>query len=292
MNSNFICPALFLFIFFIQTPVTFTQSNGSSEYAACGEPFSCANIENIGYPFWGGSRPAYCGHPVFELNCRNQSPKITIRSVEYKVVSISNQTATIVRDDLLSNICPQNPQNASLDFNLFTYVSSGNQNITLFYGCTLILPVQVPIPNLFNCSEDSSNSNSRGLWSPIPGLPNIPGISNIIKCGIKIFVTVSQGVLETSLRTSLASKDLVTTSISSGFSVEWKANNGLCADCMSSGGLCGSNVTNSTEFVCYCANGTFSSTCGDTAGNDNNVAGVLPFNIVLLLLFDCFFFFF
>nr|GMD55466.1 LEAF RUST 10 DISEASE-RESISTANCE LOCUS RECEPTOR-LIKE PROTEIN KINASE-like 2.1 [Ipomoea batatas] len=253
MDFNPICPALFMFILLIQTPVTLCQNNGSSsEYEVCGEPFSCTNIENVGYPFWGGIRPAYCGHPSFELDCSKDSPEITIQSVKYRVVNISNraQTATIARDDLTTNICPSNPRNASLDFNLFSYVSSGDNNISLFYGCTIITTPVSLVSNLFNCSEANSNSTGNGLWLPsTTGLPN-----NNIKCGFEIFVTVSQEAFEALGNASLASEELLRTSVGGGFPVEWKANNSLCLECTSSGGRCGSNGNfNSTQFVCYYA---------------------------------------
>ncbi|XP_019154738.1 PREDICTED: LEAF RUST 10 DISEASE-RESISTANCE LOCUS RECEPTOR-LIKE PROTEIN KINASE-like 2.4 isoform X1 [Ipomoea nil] len=244
-HSNSICPALFVFIILlIQTPETLCQNNGSSgEYEACGEPFNCANIENVGYPFWGGSQPAYCGHPSFELDCSKDLPEITIQSVKYRVVNISNRadTATIARDDLTSNICPSNPRNASLDFNLFSYVSSGaDKNISLFYGCTSVSLVS----NLFNC-----NSTGNGLWSRSTGLPS----NNNIKCGFEIFVTVTQEAFEALGNASqLASEELLRTSVAGGFAVEWKANNSLCEECRSSGGRCGSNANLiSTQFVCY-----------------------------------------
>ncbi|XP_019154739.1 PREDICTED: LEAF RUST 10 DISEASE-RESISTANCE LOCUS RECEPTOR-LIKE PROTEIN KINASE-like 2.4 isoform X2 [Ipomoea nil] len=246
-HSNSICPALFVFIILlIQTPETLCQNNGSSgEYEACGEPFNCANIENVGYPFWGGSQPAYCGHPSFELDCSKDLPEITIQSVKYRVVNISNRadTATIARDDLTSNICPSNPRNASLDFNLFSYVSSGaDKNISLFYGCTSVSLVS----NLFNC-----NSTGNGLWSRSTGLPS----NNNIKCGFEIFVTVTQEAFEALGNASqLASEELLRTSVAGGFAVEWKANNSLCEECRSSGGRCGSNANLiSTQFVCYYA---------------------------------------
>ncbi|XP_019154610.1 PREDICTED: LEAF RUST 10 DISEASE-RESISTANCE LOCUS RECEPTOR-LIKE PROTEIN KINASE-like 2.7 [Ipomoea nil] len=106
MDSNLSLKSLLSLItllIFIHTPANFCLD----VYVRCGEAFSCANIENIGYPFWGGSRPVYCGHPSFELDCSKDLPEITIQSVKYRVVNTSNrpaQTATIARDDLLSNI--------------------------------------------------------------------------------------------------------------------------------------------------------------------------------------------
>nr|GMD55468.1 LEAF RUST 10 DISEASE-RESISTANCE LOCUS RECEPTOR-LIKE PROTEIN KINASE-like 2.1 [Ipomoea batatas] len=217
---------------------------------ACAESFSCGNIDAIAYPFWGGNQPAYCGHPSFMLDCNIDSPpEITILSVKYKVLGISSQAATIVSYDLSTNICPSNPQNTSLDFNLFSYAPSVN-NITLFYGCTTTNPVSVPIPNLFNCSD----SNKNVLWSPNTGLPNIS--SNNITCGSEISVTVTQEAFEALLNASVVTEELLRTSVGAGFSVDWEAYNSLCDNCTGSGGRCGSNGDSiSTQFVCYTDNG-------------------------------------
>nr|GMD51979.1 LEAF RUST 10 DISEASE-RESISTANCE LOCUS RECEPTOR-LIKE PROTEIN KINASE-like 1.4 isoform X3 [Ipomoea batatas] len=240
-------PILFLFIIlFIQAPRTLCEFNTSSVYEACAESFSCGDIDGIGYPFWGGSQPEYCGHPSFGLSCSDEShPEISILSVKYRVLYISSQAATIVRDDLLSNICPSNPQRTSLDLNLFSYTPSGNQNITLFYGCTITNPAVslASIPYLINCSEDISDSNKNVLWSPGTGFPTIPGIpSNIFRCGTDIFVTVTQQAFDALVNVSLnVTEDLLRTYVSGGFSVNWKANNSLCDNCTKSGGRCGSN---------------------------------------------------
>ncbi|XP_019154740.1 PREDICTED: LEAF RUST 10 DISEASE-RESISTANCE LOCUS RECEPTOR-LIKE PROTEIN KINASE-like 2.5 [Ipomoea nil] len=261
------CPAtFFLFIILlIQTPhLTFCDEfNSSSVYEACAQSFSCGDIDDIGYPFWGGSQPAYCGHPSFGLTCSDESsPEITILAVKYKVLGISSQAATIVRYDLSTNICPSIPQRASLDLNLFSYAPSGNQNITLFYGCTIVNPVSVPIPKLLNCSEEGSDSNRNNvLWSPTTGLPSIPGItSNIFRCGIDIFVTVTQEAFDSLVKASLnVTEDLLRTAVGGGFSVDWKANNTLCEDCTGTGGRCGSNGDPiSTQFICYIANSSSS----------------------------------
>lgn len=103
----------------------------------CSEPILCGDIE-IKYPFWGGGRPEYCGHPSFEIKCESNIPNIAIKSTAYKVIAIDTPTRilTLARDDLLSNICLDNPENASLDFNIFSYIST-DQNITLHYIETL-----------------------------------------------------------------------------------------------------------------------------------------------------------
>nr|GMD57039.1 LEAF RUST 10 DISEASE-RESISTANCE LOCUS RECEPTOR-LIKE PROTEIN KINASE-like 2.1 [Ipomoea batatas] len=236
-----------------------TPNSIGSVYEACAESFSCGDIDGIAYPFWGGNQPAYCGHPSFELSCNDEShPEISILSVKYKVLGISSQAATIVRDDLLSNICPSNPQRTSLDLNLFSYTPSGNQNITLFYGCTITNTAVslASIPYLINCTEEISDSNKNVLWSPGTGLPTIPGIpSNIFSCGSEIFVTVTQQAFDGLVKASLVTEDLLRTSVGAGFSVNWKANNSLCDNCTESGGRCGSNGDPiSTQFICFIGN--------------------------------------
>ncbi|XP_019154609.1 PREDICTED: LEAF RUST 10 DISEASE-RESISTANCE LOCUS RECEPTOR-LIKE PROTEIN KINASE-like 2.1 [Ipomoea nil] len=322
--------SIIITLILVQAPAaTFCQNN---EYVSCGDSFSCANIENIGYPFWGGSRPAYCGHPAFELNCSNEFPEIAIRSVQYRIFNISNQsqTAKIARNDLLNNICPWHPQNASLDFNLFNYVPSGDQNISLFYGCSTVEkpalncsepnnstflcnnenPPPVvdpsrdsgPTSHLFNCTESNGGNSShcniiiknQASFASIPHIFNCSegnssfgvyglGIGSLdnVRCGIRVVVTVTQGAFEA---LGNASEELIRTSMASGFAVEWKVNNSLCEESMRSGGRCGSNANLiSTQFVCYCANPTFSSTCTNirshTNGGNN---GMLPALFIVL----------
>ncbi|ONI17211.1 hypothetical protein PRUPE_3G145600 [Prunus persica] len=36
------------------------------QYLKCSASSQCANFPNIGYPFWGSSRPNYCGYPEFK----------------------------------------------------------------------------------------------------------------------------------------------------------------------------------------------------------------------------------
>nr|GMD55463.1 LEAF RUST 10 DISEASE-RESISTANCE LOCUS RECEPTOR-LIKE PROTEIN KINASE-like 2.4 [Ipomoea batatas] len=326
MDSNSLL-SIIITLILIQAPETLCQNNGSSpgEYVSCGDSFSCANIENIGYPFWGGSRPPYCGHPAFELNCSNEFPEMAIRSEQYRILNISNQsqTAKIARNDLLNNICPSHPQNASLDFNLFNYVPSGDQNITLFYGCTVVKPalntriparpfpaVSDPISENFNCTESKDNSSfnciiknhvsfvsisnifncSEGNSSfGVYGLGTSPRIGSLdnLRCGIQIVVTVTQGAFEALGNASHASEELVRTSIAGGFSVEWKANNSLCQECLRSGGQCGSNGNLiSTQFVCYCANGTFSSTCTNIRSHTNGDKNALSSAAAIILAFN------
>ncbi|THG16105.1 hypothetical protein TEA_018931 [Camellia sinensis var. sinensis] len=95
------------------------------------EEFQCANFPNISYPFWGGNRPDYCGHPNFGLDCQGDALRITIQSA-YRVLAIdtTTRTLTVVREEFWNNTCPTQFQNTTLDTAHFTYLSD-SQNLTL-----------------------------------------------------------------------------------------------------------------------------------------------------------------
>uniref|UniRef100_A0A2N9EP05 Wall-associated receptor kinase galacturonan-binding domain-containing protein n=1 Tax=Fagus sylvatica TaxID=28930 RepID=A0A2N9EP05_FAGSY len=126
--------------------------------------FSCGNINNIGFPFWGGIRPDGCGHRGLELNCdKNNVTIIKIRDVTYSVlnVNLNTQMLTITREDYLSGFCSPNFVNTTLDPTLFDF-SLGYQNLTLAYGCALS---SVALPGQLTCS--SSSGLCSGLWAEL-----------------------------------------------------------------------------------------------------------------------------
>ncbi|XP_028124254.1 LEAF RUST 10 DISEASE-RESISTANCE LOCUS RECEPTOR-LIKE PROTEIN KINASE-like 2.7 [Camellia sinensis] len=160
------------------------------QYANCNQPFHCGNIPNIGYPFWGGSRPEYCGHPSFSLNCQaDVPPKITIQARDYLVLAIDNtaQTLTVVRAEFWNNICPTTyPDNATLDTSHFNY-SSNSDDLTLYYGCPAIVGT-FKFPNWFGC--DGGNTASYYLTSSL-----VPGFNiNFGACITSVVVRVNRTV--------------------------------------------------------------------------------------------------
>jgi len=120
-------------------------------------PINCGRrLNNITYPFWGDSRPEFCGQHGYNLSCHNNEyPVLRFEALEFRVLNIStaNRTFTIARSDLWVGPCPPTPkfQNTTFNYSLFDYASTV-QNITLLYDC----PPQVSIlaaPNRFNCSQ-------------------------------------------------------------------------------------------------------------------------------------------
>ena len=119
----------------IHFPTSLLADN--EQYLTCEAPFNCGNLVNLSYPFWASNRPIYCGHPSFQLDCRSNVPQINITAMNYRVLEIndSSQTLKVARTDYLDTICPAALVNTTIDNNLFSYIASGDTNLTLYYNC-------------------------------------------------------------------------------------------------------------------------------------------------------------
>ncbi|KAK4367965.1 hypothetical protein RND71_011757 [Anisodus tanguticus] len=266
-----------IFFILIYIPGSFCQDD--ERFRKCGESFSCGDIA-INYPFWGGGRPEYCGgHPSLEINCESDILSIAIESTTYKVIAINTFTriVTLARDDLLSNICLDNPENTSLDLNTFSYVST-DQNITLYYGCTLRSGSQIvpTFPNVFKC-----DSNIFGIYTLI----DVSFDFSLVTCRNEIIARVNQ-TNAVALVSGTASVEVLRTAISGGFSVNWTTASFdyKCQQCDKSGGRCGSNP-GFAAFSCHCVTGTHPTNCNDrqNQGGDSGKKSQKPLAVGLIL---------
>ncbi|KAM7529791.1 hypothetical protein LguiB_033201 [Lonicera macranthoides] len=264
MNPNFFPTASSLFFviftFIIAIPPYFCREN--DQYATCGNSFDCANIRNIGYPFWGEDRPNYCGRSGFQLtNCQGDVPLITIDSISYRVLSMNelHESLTVSRADLYEENCPTYFFNATLDSTPFVEIST-NQIVTLLYGCTLVDPGQVtPIPSQFNCTVNGTTSINYFM------VEGALVTSNLVLCRSSVRVPVNETSAQALGKTGATTRDLQV-ALASGFGVEWNANNSFCDQCKGSSGWCGSNP-DSNSFACFCADGVYDTRCNTTAQN-------------------------
>uniref|UniRef100_A0A7N2MST5 non-specific serine/threonine protein kinase n=1 Tax=Quercus lobata TaxID=97700 RepID=A0A7N2MST5_QUELO len=121
----------------IHFPTSLLADN--ERYLTCEAPFNCSNLVNLSYPFWASNRPNYCGHPSFQLDCSNNVPRINITTMNYRVLEINNslQTLKVARTDYLDTMCPAALVNTTIDNNLFSYITSDDTNLTLYYNCLL-----------------------------------------------------------------------------------------------------------------------------------------------------------
>ncbi|CAL5372504.1 unnamed protein product [Camellia sinensis] len=225
----------------------------NEQYANCSKLFQCAGIPDLGYPFWGGSRPDYCGHPSFSLNCTGDAPLITIQTRPYRVLTINNSTQIlkVVREEFWENICPTEFVNATVDNTPFTYISS--QDLMLYYGCARL---PTTFPGQFDCSVDGT-TNTLGFPSFVPNM------TLVTSCHISVSVRIDQ--TEATAFASNPTSVTVTQVLDSGVELQWDANNSICDRCIGSGGKCGSN-TSSGSFACYCADKPYAFTCNTTQG--------------------------
>ena len=115
-------PTLFVFTVILAIVVRFPaiRCQRTRPYDVCGESVMCGNTR-LEYPFWGSTRPAYCGHPGFQLNCRSDVFLLNYESVDYRVLQIdtSTQVITVARNDLWATFCPQYLHNTTYNSTLF-----------------------------------------------------------------------------------------------------------------------------------------------------------------------------
>ncbi|CAK9150673.1 unnamed protein product [Ilex paraguariensis] len=241
----------------------------NQEYAACDNLFQCANISNLGYPFSGQTRPSYCGHPGFQLNCQGSVPLITILSMDYRVLAIDNQTQTltVAREDMWNNNCPTLLYNTTMDFTIFKYASN-QQNVSLHYECTG-LPGQTPsLPNQFDCPGNGTTSSISYFVMGDTSNSNI----NLVTCNSSVLVPVNP-VSTLALSSPSASMINLRAALAGGFQLQWDANDTNCKQCIQSRGLCGSSNSDSTSFACYCADGPYPLTCNNTQPGTGRCGG-------------------
>jgi hypothetical protein len=245
---------IILFLSFLLTilPPSFCEED--DPFVVCNSTYACGGV-NISFPFWGGNRPAYCGHPGHELRCDdNKYLVLGFEGLNFSVLNIdtSSPTFTIARSDLLADRCAPKYLDTTLNYTLFDYALA-DQNLTILYGCPDVEDYNIPaLRNRFNCSrgEPDEKFNAYYLEDESPPLGDEL---------YKQLTTICDNHTQVPILWSSASADLrnahqaVEKAIYEGFEVEYSSELAIhCRGCKDSGGVCGSNST--VAFVCYCRN--------------------------------------
>ncbi|KAA8541262.1 hypothetical protein F0562_025131 [Nyssa sinensis] len=213
--------------------------------------YSCGpQIRGIGYPFWGGAQPPFCGHPDFELKCQNNEyATIDMDTHPFRVLAIdrSMSTMTMARQDLWDDHCHTRISNVTLNDTLFGYPSTV-QTLNIFYNCNCTLPrgdwnnvTSRGVRNNFTCSIDGLSE--CGFYVDDSFL-NVQ-IVDLPLCEVGIEVQVLRTSLDRLGNGSLQLQQ----ALNLGFEVSYNGAN--CSACEASGGICGSDST-SQQFVCFC----------------------------------------
>ncbi|KAI3726452.1 hypothetical protein L1987_66249 [Smallanthus sonchifolius] len=249
-------------------------------YDVCREPLKCGNID-LEYPFWGSSRPAYCGHPGFQLTCQSNVPELVYKSVSYRVLDTdsSTQTITVARNDLWTNDCPQYLHNTTYNTTLFNGDNFDQQNVSVYYRCDDSIPVTISLPAGHRLSCNANNTETDSYFY-VTDLIRSDVADFFIRCGDYITVPVNRSSAAR-LAAAGASRSDLGSALTAGFNLQWTANNDECERCVQSDGQCGSNLTSPDLFACYCAGGSFSLTCNNVDGSggsskSNSLSIALP----------------
>ncbi|RVW59552.1 Leaf rust 10 disease-resistance locus receptor-like protein kinase-like 1.1-like 2.7 [Vitis vinifera] len=216
-------PLFLILLFMFMVPVPRVVCEANQQFVSCGAQYECGNMD-ISYPFWGGSRPPYCGHPGFELTCNGEAPVFRMKEASYRILDINNSfhTLTVARADYWDNV-------------------------TLYYDCPQLT---IAPSNQFNCT------NITGYYTTLDF--NL-GVS-IGSCSVYVTVPIFKSAA-TAIVSGGGTLTLLTEALKGGFGLEWNASNSLCTECVESGGQCGYT---SNQFTCYCRNGYSPSTCQNT----------------------------
>ncbi|XP_048328548.2 LEAF RUST 10 DISEASE-RESISTANCE LOCUS RECEPTOR-LIKE PROTEIN KINASE-like 2.5 [Ziziphus jujuba] len=209
---------------------------------------------------------------------------------EYRVLEINQGTRTLkaVRSDNWGVVCHRELYNATLGNPSFEY-SPDTQPLTLFYVCGSNLWPN--ISNRFNCSVSGSNTINFYSVADMSSEGNFPpSISNpalqeaLATCRGIVVLNISQTEAATLESNTVASNDILTNAVDTGFGLIWKANDALCLYCQRNGSHCGHDLS-SDELVCYANTVLPFLAVAESLSKRNLVIGISAAAVGLLILF-------
>lgn len=239
-----------LFLLSFTVPSFYCTRHGRSR--SCSRLYNCGSIQNISYPFCGGDRPCNCGN--IHLHCT--SDQDTIFKTYFRVLSIDmpSQKMTIVRDDLLDNICPfqKSYGHSFVTPNEFSYAKTVSK-LNIYYGCSSQVESQVQVHSNLTCPM-AAGVKDNGVIFTDEIVPYVGG------CVLKILVPV----LSTAYDDLWNGKISLHQAVKQGFDVDFSFPIAVCTDCESSGGRCG--YDDDQQFTCHCQNRPYPAVCPKNNG--------------------------
>ncbi|XP_038691742.1 LEAF RUST 10 DISEASE-RESISTANCE LOCUS RECEPTOR-LIKE PROTEIN KINASE-like 1.4 isoform X3 [Tripterygium wilfordii] len=274
-------PFILFFAFSVLQTTSFATSSDAILTNCAFRTFSCGSLQNVSYPFTGGDRPDYCGPPDFLLKCVNGSvPELTIDSLSYRVLQLdqTRNTISLARSDLYETGCTTQFNNTTLDQSSFD-ASSGNEILTLFYGCTPF--VNYPLNNSFSCAL--GGEVREDVYFLISRVPSGLDLSSV-DCKERI----SLPILRSSVEKLVFNQSTILEVLRDGFNVNYRNPfENDCEKCRESHGRCGFDQE-SIKPICI---------CGDRlcpGGNSRNLSVGLGIGIggvgVIFILLGCWLF--
>ncbi|GKV43268.1 hypothetical protein SLEP1_g50582 [Rubroshorea leprosula] len=228
-SSTFVC--IITISILLLLPLSY--SDPLDEFLKCNlsASFKCGSRGTLSYPFWSDKTPEDC-HPlgIFQVeDCEEDAPTIDFGpdgSFLLQDANSADYTLTIASTYLKAYICPETPQNKTLQ-SPFLKFSQTNKILTLFYNCT---PPQLVPP------EDKINDCGPNEPFFLPGWGE-PGNDDRYNCST-MEVTVNQTVFDRVQEGNLTLDDALR---QFWFDVECNRDAVFCHQCESLGGKCESN---------------------------------------------------
>ncbi|KAI9085582.1 hypothetical protein K1719_032425 [Acacia pycnantha] len=238
--------SIFFFLLQVLVIIITVGADDDSSFRNCSSFFNCGTVSNVGYPFWGENRASYCGQPDFKLACQDNTPKLIVNNITYRILSLSlnNQSLKVVRDDYWKTICPSQYTNTSFDSTPMLKLADGFQNMALLYDC---LNIFNPL-NQFITSSTTVCSKQNVYFGSVPYSIDLTGICKVV------FIPIENDYVDLVLNLRKGIEDAIV----EGFVLRWSVDIKECDKCVNSGGECGYMNHN---FTCFCNNGTQGTTC-------------------------------
>ncbi|KAL2937293.1 LEAF RUST 10 DISEASE-RESISTANCE LOCUS RECEPTOR-LIKE PROTEIN KINASE-like 1.1 [Bienertia sinuspersici] len=281
MGSCFFLLHFSLIIFLAAVSVSNCDDNPN--YTACSILYSCGQLQNVGYPFWGDNRPKFCGIPDLKLSCKGKNrtnhplylPQNGYSPLNVLHINTSSHTI-VVNQDWLYNKChvkmPWESMNLTSSLQLDI---PGYRQIQLLYGCT-----KCGSKYNYTCSNfDGTPNNTAHYFVP---QSDISSISKSCSCKSNASFKVDKRVLDE--LNNNANVSLLSVLTKWPILMRYTAYYSACSKCEQSGGRCGSPEDQSSDrFVCYCRGGAHSATCPHEPG----VGGSIFVLVAIVTIWCC-----
>ncbi|KAF8080816.1 hypothetical protein N665_0921s0010, partial [Sinapis alba] len=198
------------------------------ELGWCEAIFECGNI-TAGFPFSGGSRPQFCGHPSLELHCYNNKTSIIITNHLYDVLHIdqTSKTLRLAKAELGGHFCTATFTTTTLPPEIFE-LSPTSQSLTVYYLCDR----NYRYSSSYTCPDRGPVSVSKNL-------------DYHKSCQDSFTINVPKSYVPEEKELNLK---YLENALHEGFDVKVKINEQTCEECVSSHGICG--FKNTTQICC------------------------------------------
>ncbi|KAK9666498.1 hypothetical protein RND81_14G188800 [Saponaria officinalis] len=235
----------FLYVSIFVVLVSLPLSSGVDDrYSTCSSSlFTCGNITNIGYPFWGDGRPQYCGNPVLQLQCINNLdvlyPYLKIGPKDlspYYVVSITASERNLT---LKLHGAPQRPCDSyGQDFGKILELSESVERVNVLYNCDKVLAGDY--------NDESASCYENQTKVDVYYRSNMSAHGEYASCKSAVAPVFRKELESYNNRKSNFSQVM-----NQGFEVVYEYTSD-CVKCRNSRCICGSSSSN---FVCLCKPG-------------------------------------